>query len=120
MNQSSLDSRKLLGFALCCAAALSSAEVFSAPAYFPGASIKIKYSSSELERDDGVMNVYRNIRSAARMVCEEADLRDLPRRREYRQCYDIAVDTAVAKIGNARLTALHHGNIAPLASTAGK
>jgi UrcA family protein len=107
MNLSYLERRKLIGFALTCAAAMSGPDAFSAPGYFPGASVDVKYSRSELERQDGVESVYRRIRNAARMVCEEPDIRDLARRNEYQECYKRAVDAAVAKIDVAPLTAMH-------------
>jgi UrcA family protein len=118
MNVLSLERRKLLGFALYCAVALSGARAFSAPGDSPGPSIDIKYSRSEFERHDGVASVYRRILTAARIVCVEPDLRELSRYSKYRECYQRAVDAAVATIGDVRLTAMHRSGVGPLASAA--
>jgi hypothetical protein len=45
------------------------------------------------------------------------DVHNMARRTEYLQCYNQAVEAALATIGDARLTALHRG-LAPLASAA--
>jgi UrcA family protein len=110
MNLSSIERRKLIGFALSCAVALSVGDAFAAPGDFSGVSVDVKYSKSELERHDGVESLYRRIRIAAQMVCEEPDMRDLARRNVYRKCYTTAVDAAVAKVGDARLTVRHRSS----------
>jgi UrcA family protein len=115
MNASRLVS--VVGFAVSWAAALSATDAVASPGYAPGESINVKYSSGELDRGDGVENVYGRIRKAARIVCDELDVHNLARRSEYLQCYNRAVEAAVAKVGDARLTALHHG-VAPLAIAA--
>ena len=115
MNASRLVS--VVGFAVSWAAALSATAAVASPGYAPGESINVKYSSAELDRRDGVENVYGRIRKAARIVCDELDVHNLARRSEYLKCYNRAVEAAVATVGDARLTALHHG-VAPLAIAA--
>lgn len=117
MNFWNAECRKLIGLAAFWAAALSTVNAVAAPGYAPGESISVKYSTAELERHDGVENVYGRIRKAARIVCDEPDVRNLARRKEYLECYNRAVEAAVATIGDARLTALHRG-ITPFASAA--
>lgn len=115
MNASRLVS--VVGFAVSWAAALSATNAIASPGYAPGESISVKYSSSELDRRDGVENVYGRIRKAARIVCDDLDVHNLARRSEYLRCYNRAVEAAVATVGDARLTALHHG-VTPLAIAA--
>ena len=118
MNFRILGWRKLIGVAAFCAAALSTVNAVASPGSpVPGESISVKYSNAELERHDGVENVYGRIRKAARIVCDETDVRNLARRKEYLECYNRAVEAAVATIGDARLAALHH-RMTQLASAA--
>jgi UrcA family protein len=115
MNASRLVS--VVGFAVSWAAALSATDAVASPGYAPRESISVKYSSAELDRRDGVESVYGRIRKAARTVCDDLDVHNLARRNEYLQCYNRAVEAAVATVGDARLTALHRG-LAPLAIAA--
>jgi UrcA family protein len=115
MNASRLVSA--VGFAVSWAAALSATDAVASPGYAPGESINVRYSSAELDRRDGVESVYGRIRKAARIVCDEVDVHNLAHRSEYLQCYNRAVEAAVATIGDARLTALHRG-VVPLAIAA--
>lgn len=115
MNVSRLVS--VAGLAVSCATAVSAANAVASPGYAPGESINVKYSSAELDRRDGPERVYGRIRQAARIVCNESDVHNLARRSEYLQCYNQAVEAALATVGDARLTALHRG-LAPLASAA--
>jgi UrcA family protein len=115
MNASRLVS--VVGFAVSWVGALSATNAVASPGYAPGESINVKYSSAELDRRDGVENVYGRIRKAARMVCDDLDVHNLARRSEYLKCYNRAVEAAVATVGDARLTALHRG-VVPLAIAA--
>lgn len=78
MNASRLVS--VVGFAVSWAAALSATDAVASPGYAPGESINVKYSSGELDRGDGVENVYGRIRKAAGIVCDELDVHNLARR----------------------------------------
>lgn len=108
MNLRNPGGHKLIVLAVSWAAVLNVADAVASTGYGPDASISVQYSRVELERNDGIENVYRRIQLAARSVCEESDTRDLTRHNRYRKCYSNAVDAAVAQIGDAGLTSMHH------------
>jgi UrcA family protein len=112
MNRVSFGRRRLLGLAVSGFAALNAAAAVAAAGYSPGSSITVKYSRAELERRDGVESVYRRIRTAARMVCEDVDVHDLQSRLQYEACYKRAVAVAVENVGDACLAALHRSDTA--------
>jgi UrcA family protein len=94
----------LTGLALCAAAVMAT----SALAEEPGDSIDVHYVATDLARPEGAEALYRHIQRAAQLVCHEPNVRaDLQRFRLYQQCYERAVDTAVAKVDSSALTALH-------------
>ena len=70
-------------------------------------SVVVRYGDLDLSRDEGVAVLYGRLRSAARRVCSEANIRDLKVLTEVRQCHDAALTKAVASAGNTRLAALH-------------
>jgi UrcA family protein len=67
----------------------------------------VSYVAADLTRPEDAQKLYARIQRAARVVCSEPDIRDLPDRPAYEQCYKEAVDNAVAKVNASILTALH-------------
>jgi UrcA family protein len=94
----------LTRLALFCAAAVMATSAF---ADAPSESINVSYVAADLATPRGAEKVYQHIQRAARLVCDKPDLRELERYRLYQQCYDRAVDGAVAKVNSTALTALH-------------
>ena len=93
----------LTGLALCTAAVMAT----GALAEEPGDSINVSYVTADLATSDGAEKLYRHIQRAAKAVCHEPSVRDLRRFQLFQQCYERAVDTAVAKVDSSALTALH-------------
>jgi len=73
--------------------------------------IAISYVRADLSQPKAARSLYRRIQAAARSVCHEPDLGELARYMKYRQCYDSAVDAAVAKVDASALSALHHSRM---------
>lgn len=71
--------------------------------------VTVEFSDLDLARGAGVEVLYRRLRAAAKSVCGTNDGRNLNGRQEWRKCYDQALDEAVAKVNNSRLTELHRG-----------
>jgi UrcA family protein len=91
--------------ALLCTAAFMATGAIAAPQ--SGDSIPLSYVPAELTQPEGAQTLYLRIQRVARVVCHEPDIRDLSRYRVYQQCYERAVDDAVAKVNATALTALH-------------
>src|SRR6266702_3895802 len=70
-------------------------------------SADVSYVATDLTRPEDAERLYRRIQRAARVVCSEPDIGDLPIRAAYKQCYNQAVDNAVAKLNASVLTAVH-------------
>ena len=70
-------------------------------------SVNVSYVAADLTRPESAQKLYVKIQRAARVVCREPDVRDLPIRAAYLQCYNQAVDNAVATVNASVLTALH-------------
>jgi UrcA family protein len=70
-------------------------------------SIHVSYVAADLTQPEAAQKLYLQIQRAARRVCHEPSIRDLAAHAAYQQCYDRAVDDAVAKVDASALTALH-------------
>jgi UrcA family protein len=108
MSPTNRKSGTLIGIAALCAAAFTAAGASAAPQDTDlVSSIKLKYFEADLARPGGPELFYRRIQSAARLVCREPDLREVSRHAKFQQCFDHAVDAAVAKVNVTALTAYH-------------
>ena len=70
-------------------------------------SMQLSYVTGDVTEPEGAKALYLRIQRAAKKVCHAPDLRELPKWEVYQQCYDRAVDNAVAQVGATALTALH-------------
>jgi UrcA family protein len=93
-----------IGLALLCSAAVMAS---GAIARTTTESMNVRYVAADLNTPDGAEKLYQRIRRAARLVCHEPNVRELDEYRLYQQCFDRAVDDAVAKVNSRALTALH-------------
>jgi UrcA family protein len=93
------------GVILLCAAAMVTSSAVAQT--MTTESVSVSYVAADLGTESGADALYRRIRRAAKLVCHEPDIRELAKYRNYRQCYDGAVDAAVAKVDATALTALH-------------
>ena len=94
------------------AAALLATAALAAPAQAgtPGLvthTVKVEYSDLNLESPKGVERLYARLRSAAKKVCGESDVRHLQGNRLQRDCMQQTMDRAVAQVGHAALAAEH-------------
>jgi UrcA family protein len=68
----------------------------------------VAYQTSELASDAGTQKLYNRLKTAARDVCSShRTRRDAPALRAYKECYQEALDNAVADVNQQTLTALH-------------
>lgn len=63
----------------------------------------VRFNDLDIATAGGAAALYGRIVSAARLVCREA------RPTETQTCRTLAVDVAVADVGSALLTSIHHG-----------
>jgi UrcA family protein len=73
--------------------------------------IAVNYVRADLSQPKAAQSLYRRIQAAARSVCHEPAMGELARYMKYRQCYESAVDAAVAKVDASALTALHRSRM---------
>ena len=72
-----------------------------------GNSVHVSYVASDLTRPEAAQALYQRIQRAARVACNETDIRDLAAHNAFKHCYERAVDEAVVKVDATVLTALH-------------
>jgi UrcA family protein len=68
----------------------------------------VRFADLDLNKIEGARELYSRIEKAARRVCTGREFPRLGRWGSFRQCYDKAVDEAVAKVNRPMLAALHH------------
>ncbi len=68
---------------------------------------RVRYGDLDLAREDGIQTLYSRVRAAARRVCEVGVSRDVVLQAQSRRCAENAVENAVARLGNPRVSALH-------------
>jgi UrcA family protein len=72
--------------------------------------ITVRYGDLNLSTEDGVRQLYGRIRAAAKSVCGAPyGMVTLTVKESRRQCVDEAVASAVKKVNNGILTAMHSG-----------
>lgn len=70
--------------------------------------VVVRFADLNLNSDDGAKALYARLSAAAGRACGgEPATRDFKARREYRACYDRALEKAVHKVGHAGVQALH-------------
>jgi UrcA family protein len=110
MSPMNRKSSTLIGIAVLCAAAFTAAGAIAAAPQDTDtvSSMSVKYLEADLAQPGGAQLLYRRLQGAARRVCHEPDRRQLARYAEFQQCFERAVDDAVAKVNVTALTAYHH------------
>jgi len=74
--------------------------------YAPPA-VTVSFRDLDLTTPQGTAILYLRIRNAARSVCGPRDTVFVEERTRWSECVDESIANAVAKVGNARLTAYH-------------
>jgi UrcA family protein len=90
----------LIACSLACGSALAVAAADDIP------TVTVSYADLDLSKPAGAQTLYRRIEDAARTVCGPLASRELRRRRLWRDCYEQAVEDAVATADQAILTAM--------------
>jgi UrcA family protein len=70
---------------------------------------KVAYADLNLDSVSGARTLYARLKGAAREVCSPLESSNVLRRAAWQSCFDHAVDTAVATVNKAQLTALRVG-----------
>jgi UrcA family protein len=73
-------------------------------------SVRVSFSDLDLARQQGTATLYRRIRNAARAVCGPVDVSLAEDRLNWERCVDQSIANAVARVGNANLTAYYLAN----------
>lgn len=89
--------------AITLSANLAQAEARSAAA----PQVSVVYSQTDLSSTHGVQTLYARLKSAARHVCPEVEIRNLAGAVSAKQCYQTALAQAVQKVRRPELTTLH-------------
>ncbi len=79
---------------------------------FKGASEKVQYAPTDIEKQEGLEKLYRNLQAASKRVCGVESPRVTGSVKFYadgRRCYRDSLNSAVAKVNNEALTNLHIG-----------
>lgn len=93
--------------AAACAVAVLVAPTVAGAASQEEPSVTIRYDRAALRDEYAAHELYARIRSAARRVCGEADMRELRVAQQVNRCRTDAVDRAVATIASPALGAVH-------------
>ncbi len=70
---------------------------------------KVNFSDLNVNTLAGVNVLYDRIAHAARLVCAPAD--ESKHRGEFNQCYQTAIDAAIARVNNPLLSAVHQNRL---------
>jgi UrcA family protein len=71
-------------------------------------SVKVSFADLNLSSEAGAATLYQRIRGAARTVCSPNPGERPPERyRDWKQCYETAINNAVGKVNSPLLSALH-------------
>jgi UrcA family protein len=68
----------------------------------------VTYGDLNLDSDQGVKVLYARLRGAAQNVCSSFEGRDLIQKTHWQACFDKAVASAVVRVNNTRVIALHN------------
>lgn len=78
-----------------------------APSYSESRSAVVSYADIDLATEQGASTLYTRLVSAANSVCGKVESRDLARYADWRNCRGAALDDAVSKVNDVRLTRMH-------------
>jgi UrcA family protein len=71
-------------------------------------SVVVNYGDLDVVDEEGAATLYRRLQVASRQVCSpREDAHNLTQAAHWKVCYSGALDDAVAKVGDLRVTALH-------------
>jgi UrcA family protein len=99
---------KTLIYAAIATAAAFGVPALAAPEGANSRSMTVSYGDLDLSQPAGVNALYTRLRTAAGSVCgPKADGRNLTMRFYWKQCFNEALDTAVAKVAHVGLSEIH-------------
>lgn len=68
----------------------------------------VRFAPAKLQQDADVAALYSRLQTASRQVCSAHRARDVTSMKEYRGCYNKALEDAVGAVNQRTLTALHN------------
>jgi UrcA family protein len=101
---------KTSGLALAVVACGAAAHADDAPvsATFRTQSVTVEYADLNLSHPAGIDSLYSRLRVAASEVCApRPDVRDLHMKRDWKRCFETALDNGVASADNTALVQAH-------------
>ena len=75
-------------------------------------SVRVSYADLDLNAVEGQHTLYQRLRGAAQDVCGEVYSKVAREIRENSECRENALQTALRKVGNPSVAAIHHHNSA--------
>jgi UrcA family protein len=106
MHQSRLAPSRVVGVALAIAAASLFADVASARDDGQVSTV-VKYGDLDLSQSTDTQRLYVRLKDASEQVCGSERTRDLRMQRLLKACYTGALNRAVERVNEPKLTALH-------------
>jgi UrcA family protein len=119
-----MNTRRVLGLALCLACAGAIAQAAPAPAQISDSgviSVAVPTSDLNLSQPDGAKALLGRLRAAASVACagRPETLLDLARVQAYDACFRTSLDGAVSQVRAPLVDALYRGRAEAVASTGG-
>jgi len=105
MHQSRTAPSRVIVLALAIAAASLIADIASAKDN--AVSTVVTYRDLDLSQTSDAQRLYARLKYASRKVCNSYAVPDLKMQRLHDKCYDAALNGAVEKVNDPKLTALH-------------
>jgi UrcA family protein len=72
--------------------------------------VEVHFSDLDLTRSEGAAALHQRLYGAAKTVCASLDARDLASQMRFKECVQIAIDSAVARIDRPVLTAYNEAH----------
>lgn len=106
MHQSLSAPVRVIGMALAVVAASLVADIASAKEH-GAVSAVVGYSDLDLTQSSDAARLYARLKYASRKVCNSYESREMRMQALHAACYDAALESAVAKVNDAKLSSLH-------------
>ena len=105
-----MSTRSLIAAATAVGIATMSLFSISAQAGADAPQVTIPLERYDLSKQSGADLLYVRLQRAAREVCRPLESRELSFKRLHEQCFENALQNAVASVDNVKLTALHQSD----------
>jgi UrcA family protein len=75
------------------------------------ASVRVSFADLDLNSPQGAATLYGRLETASHIVCRTYEGRGVALRTAHRRCVEVALDSAVGRVGRATLTAYHEARV---------